>query len=96
MSHLFGASVGREGVAVQIGATIGHYVGKFLSIKEAKKVLLITGMAAGFSGLFQTPIAATFFAIEILMVGKIEYIALFPALVASYVASFTSHYLGLE
>ncbi len=53
-------------------------------------------MAAGFSGLFQTPIAATFFAIEILMVGKIEYIALFPALVASYVASFTSHYLGLE
>lgn len=96
MSHLFGASVGREGVAVQIGATIGHYVGKLLSIKEAKKVLLITGMAAGFSGLFQTPIAATFFAIEILTVGKIEYIALFPALVASYVASFTSHYLGLE
>ena len=40
---------------------------------------MITGMAAGFAGLFQTPIAATFFAIEILMVGKIEYIALFPA-----------------
>ena len=53
-------------------------------------------MAAGFAGLFQTPIAATFFAIEILMVGKIEYIALFPALVGSYAASATSHALGLE
>ncbi len=96
LSHLFGASVGREGVAVQIGATIGHTVGGKLSSKEAQKILLITGMAAGFAGLFQTPIAATFFAIEILMVGKIEYIALFPALVASYVASATSHALGLE
>ncbi|MEY8457857.1 voltage-gated chloride channel family protein [Lactococcus ileimucosae] len=96
LSHLFGASVGREGVAVQIGATIGHTLGGKLASKEAQKVLLITGMAAGFAGLFQTPIAATFFAIEILMVGKIEYIALFPALVASYVASTTSHALGLE
>ncbi|GFO51546.1 chloride channel protein [Lactococcus garvieae] len=96
LSHLFGASVGREGVAVQIGATIGHTVGGKLSSKEAQKVLLITGMAAGFAGLFQTPIAATFFAIEILMVGKIEYIALFPALVGSYAASATSRALGLE
>ncbi|MDM5143471.1 Chloride/fluoride channel protein [Lactococcus lactis] len=96
LSHLFGASVGREGVAVQIGGVIGHAIGKKLSAKEAKKILLITGMAAGFAGLFQTPIAATFFAIEILMLGKIEYRALIPALVGSYVASWTSSSLGLE
>lgn len=96
MSHLFGASVGREGVAVQIGATIGHHIGKLQSKKDAKKILLITGMAAGFSGLFQTPIAATFFAVEILKIGIIEYNALLPAITASYVASYTSHYLGLE
>lgn len=96
LSHLFGASVGREGVAVQIGGVIGHTIGKKLSTEEAAKILLITGMAAGFAGLFQTPIAASFFAIEILMLGKIEYRALIPALVASYVASETSHYLGLE
>lgn len=96
LSHLFGASVGREGVAVQIGGVIGHTIGKKLSTEEAAKISLITGMAAGFAGLFQTPIAASFFAIEILMLGKIEYQALMPALVASYVASETSHYLGLE
>ncbi|MFK5236255.1 chloride channel protein [Lactococcus lactis] len=27
LSHLFGASVGREGVAVQIGGVIGHAIG---------------------------------------------------------------------
>lgn len=96
LSHLFGASVGREGVAVQIGGVIGHTFGKWLSDKEAQKILLITGMAAGFAGLFQTPIAAAFFAIEILMLGKIEYRALMPALLGAYVASGTSHWLGLE
>lgn len=52
LSHLFGASVGREGVAVQIGGVIGHTIGKKLSTEEAAKILLITGMAAGFAGLF--------------------------------------------
>ena len=28
LAHLVGASVGREGVAVQIGATVGHWFGK--------------------------------------------------------------------
>ena len=96
ISHLFGASVGREGFAVQIGGTIGHFIGRKLSSEQAKKILLVTGMAAGFAGLFQTPIAGTFFAIEILMLGKIEYEALVPALLASFVASSTSHFLGLE
>lgn len=96
LSHLFGASVGREGFAVQIGGTIGHWFGQKLSSHDSQKILLITGMAAGFSGLFQTPLAATFFAIEILMLGKIEYMALFPAMIAAFVASTTSHWLGLE
>ena len=30
---------------------IGHAIGKKLSAKEAKKILLITGMAAGFAAL---------------------------------------------
>lgn len=58
--------------------------------------MLITGMAAGFGGLFETPFAATFFALEVLVVGKLEYLALFPALIAAFVASYVSHFLGLE
>lgn len=96
ITHLFGGSAGREGVAVQIGATFAHRIGRIVKLKNSEKILLVTGMAAGFGGLFQTPIAAVFFALEVLCVGIIEYNALFPALIASYTASYTSHFLGLE
>lgn len=96
LTHLFGGSAGREGVAVQIGATISHFIGKRIPIKNAPHIFLITGMAAGFAGLFQTPIAAVFFAIEVIMVGKIEYEVLVPALTASITASSVSALLGLE
>ena len=95
-THLFGGSAGREGVAVQIGATFSNWVGDKINIKDTKKIFLITGMSAGFSGLFQTPIAAIFFAIEVLIAGNIHYRALIPAITASFMASTTSHLLGLE
>lgn len=96
LTHLFGGSAGREGVAVQIGGTIAHSLGKRLKIKNSSKIFLITGMSAGFAGLFQTPIAAIFFAMEIFVAGFIEYYALIPCIIASFVASYTSHALGLE
>lgn len=96
LTHLFGGSAGREGVAVQIGGTLAHSIGKRLPIPNAGRQLLIAGMAAGFAGLFRTPIAATFFALEVLTAGALEYSALFPALVASFTASACSGLLGLE
>ena len=96
ITHLFGGSAGREGVAVQIGATLSHYFSRHFHFPKNGKVLLITGMAAGFGGLFQTPLAALFFAMEIMIVGKIDYEALFPAFIGAFSASYTSHFLGLE
>ncbi len=96
MTHLFGGSAGREGVAVQIGAVAGHTLEDRFHISGNKKTMLITGMAAGFGGLFQTPLAAAFFAMEVITAGKMEYEAMLSAITASYAASFTSHWLGLE
>lgn len=96
LTHLFGGSAGREGVAIQIGGTLAHGVGKRLPMQDSAKLLLMTGMAAGFAGLFRTPIAATFFAIEVLTAGVLEHRVIFPALVAAFTASLTSGYLGLE
>lgn len=96
ITHLFGGSAGREGVAVQIGATLSHYFTKYFHFPKNGKVLLITGMAAGFAGLFQTPLTALFFAMEVIVIGKIEYEALLPGFIASFIASYTSHFLGLE
>lgn len=96
LTHLFGGSAGREGVAIQIGGTIAHWIGRRLPIKEAGKILLIAGMAAGFGGLFRTPIAAALFALEVLTVGVLEEKAILPALTASFTASYVSGLLGLE
>lgn len=96
LTHLFGGSAGREGVAVQIGGTVGYSIGRELNIRNSSKILLITGMAAGFAGLFQTPIAAIFFAMEVLTAGVVEYSALFPCILGAFTASYMSHTLGLE
>lgn len=95
LTHLFGGSAGREGVAVQLGATVSHWVGKIVKGVDASQFIVI-GMAAGFAGLFQTPVAASFFAMEVLVIGKLRYDALLPTLIAAFVASNTSASLGLE
>ena len=91
-----GGSAGREGVAVQIGATFSHWVGRRIPLENSSHIFLVTGMAAGFAGLFQTPIAAVFFAMEVLVAGALEYQALFPAVTAAFTASAASSFLGLE
>lgn len=96
ITHLFGGSSGREGVAVQLGATFSHAMGRKMKLPNNSRTLLVVGMAAGFAGLFQTPLAATFFALEVLVAGTLFYEMLLPALTASFVASYTSHLLGIE
>ena len=96
LTHLFGGSAGREGVAVQMGATISQWVATRIKRPKDDNTLLIAGMAAGFAGLFRTPIAATMFALEVLRAGRLEYRALMPSLLASLCASATSGALGLE
>lgn len=95
-SNLFGASVGREGVAVQIGATIGFRIGKLFKDYKISRLLLIAGIAGGFGGLFRTPLAAVFFALEVLIAGRLTYEALIPSLIAAFTASFVSGHFGLE
>lgn len=96
IAHLFGGSVGREGVAVQLGATVANWFQRTLKLKNLATHFIIIGMAAGFAGLFETPLAATFFAIEVLFVGRLRHDVIFPALIGAFTASTTSKLLGLE
>ena len=52
ITHFFGGSAGREGVAMQIGATVSHYFGKYFRFKNSGVIFMVAGMAAGFAGLF--------------------------------------------
>jgi H+/Cl- antiporter ClcA len=58
ISHLFGASVGREGTAVQmsIDCTIG-FTSALSSANDARRMVLMAGVSAGFSSVFGTPLA---------------------------------------
>ncbi|MGE4352414.1 MAG: chloride channel protein, partial [Bdellovibrionales bacterium] len=62
----FGASVGREGPTVQIGAAIMHKMGKLRSLPpyQIRRALILAGGAAGIAAAFNTPLAGILFAIE--------------------------------
>jgi len=76
-SHLFGASAGREGTAVQVGGGFGRTL--HLEPHEIR-ILLMAGIAAGVGAVLGTPVAVGVFALEVLTVGQVEYGALVPAL----------------
>lgn len=63
---MFGASVGREGPTVQIGASIMHSLGNFARFPkhDVEKGLILAGGAAGVAAAFNTPLAGIVFAIE--------------------------------
>lgn len=52
-THLFGGSAGREGVAVQIGATVSHWIGRRLPFRDPGNTFLLIGMAAGLLDSFE-------------------------------------------
>ena len=97
LTHLGGGSVGREGAALQMGGTIGFQVGRALQFDDSNRRTLTTvGMAAFFSALFGTPLAAAVFALEITAVGRMYLAQLFPCLVASLTAAGTAMSFGVE
>jgi H+/Cl- antiporter ClcA len=59
-----GASIGREGPTVQVGASIMHALGKGLPRVELRRGLVLAGGAAGIAAAFNTPLAGIVFAIE--------------------------------
>ncbi len=107
VAHLTGASVGREGTAVQMGGSIAGALGRrFAPFIQANDmpVLLMTGMAAGFGGVFGTPIAGAVFAAEVLTRGPVKYRtlthwkiqALIPCLTGSFTADFIAKQWGVR
>lgn len=98
ISHLFGASVGREGAAVQMGAGLSDFIAKFFhsGVNEHRKIFLMMGISAGFASIFGAPLAGTIFGMEVLALSSIYIEALFPCLVAGLVGYFTAFSLGLH
>lgn len=96
LTHLFGGSAGREGAALQMGGTVGYHVGRLFRLDDRDlRTATMTGMAAFFTALFGTPLAATVFAMMVISVGVFYHADFIPCLVASLVAFGVSILLGV-
>ena len=96
LTHLVGGSAGREGAALQLGASISSKLGHRLGLEpEEGRILTVCGMAAAFSALFGTPLTAAVFALEVVHVGVMHYAALVPAFLASLTAALLAGGLGV-
>ncbi|WP_261857589.1 voltage-gated chloride channel family protein [Photobacterium sanguinicancri] len=95
ITHLFGGSAGREGTAVQIGGATTHWLARLFKLNEADtRLILISGVAAGFGAVFGTPLTGAIFALEVLAIGRLRYDAIIPALFAAILADFVCSALG--
>ena len=96
LTHLVGGSAGREGAALQLGASIASKLGHRLGLEPGEgRILTVCGMAAAFSALFATPLTAAFFALDVVHVGVMRSAALTAALLASLTGVLLAGWLGV-
>lgn len=97
ITHLFGGSSGREGAALQFGASMGDWFGRKIHLNESdKKIVMLASMSAAFSALFGTPMAAAVFPMEVISVGVMYYAALVPCMFSAFVAQYVAVYLKVR
>jgi len=100
ISHLFGASVGREGTAVQMGGALADQLTPIFKLSTAQRqVVLMAGISAGFASVFGTPLAGALFALEVLAgpaLLRMRWIALPPCIVAAFAADQVGLWWGVH
>lgn len=96
LTHLTGGSAGREGAALQLGGSMSNYIGRLLHLNEKDdRIITMCGMAAGFSALFGTPLAAAIMAMEVVSVGVMYYSAIVPCVLSALIAQEVAMAMGV-
>lgn len=97
LTHLFGGSAGREGTAIQTGASLADQLTRPLHMNDRdRRILLMAGISAGFGSVFGVPLAGAVFGIEVLAIGKLSYDAIGPCFIASFIGDYVTHRWGVH
>lgn len=97
ITHFFGGSSGREGAALQFGASVGDVFARRLHLnKSDEKIVILASMSAAFAALFGTPMAAVIFPMEVISVGILYYAALVPCVFAAFTAEYVAIRLKVQ
>lgn len=87
VSLLGGGSVGREGPLIQVGAALSGRLAGLLALSPTEvRIIYAAGTAAGFAAVYNTPIAATLFVVEV-VVGVIALDVVVPVALAAAIAT---------
>ncbi len=87
LAHLGGASVGREGTALQLGGACADQFSRFSKLTSSERqTLLLCGVSAGFAAVFGTPLAAAIFSLEFIRRRTWQFI---PCLATALLADWT-------
>ncbi|OBS08154.1 chloride channel protein [Acidihalobacter prosperus] len=90
-----GASIGREGPIIQIGAAFASVFGQWLRLSASQLTTLVAaGAGAGIAATFNTPVAGVLFAVELLL-AEVGVRTVVPVMFAVSVSTMISHrFLG--
>lgn len=97
LTHLFGGSAGKEGVALQIGGGLAVAADTCLHVGERRKrTLTLCGMAALFAAVFGTPLTAAVFVLEGARVKRDRLWECLPCSVSAWTAAAVARLLGVH
>ena len=97
MTHLFGGSAGREGTAIQTGASLADQLTRVFGLDRTdRRILLMAGISGGFGSVFGTPLSGAVFGIEVLAIGQVNYEAIFPCFVSAFVGEYVTGAWGVH
>ena len=87
-----GNSLGREGPLIQFGAAAGEGARRVFHLDNiTARIVLATGVAAGFASAYNAPVAAVLFVVEI-VTGVVVLEAIVPMVVAVVIATLATRY----